>query len=153
MFGITQLKGVYLMKKTFKFILTLLPFLYMIAIWIMSSHPDDMIMELSSSSVDHFFKEALHLVEFAILYILFAAALAVNGKLTKGLSLLAAVIACLYGVVDEYHQSFVPSRSASWFAIVKDIIGVLAVYFHVQYHYFTHNRGFLTVLEKIGHKK
>ena len=141
------------MKKTIKILVTTLPFLYMIAIWIMSSQPDDIILDLPSSSVDRFIKEALHLVEFGILYILFVSALAVNQKLKPGLSLFAAIIASLYGIVDEFHQSFIPYRSASFIDVVKDVIGVLAVYFHVQYHYFKHKRGFLTLLEKLDTKK
>ncbi|AOH57173.1 hypothetical protein ABE28_022745 [Peribacillus muralis] len=141
------------MKKAFRIVLTLLPFLYMIAIWIMSGNPDDMILDLPSSSVDRFIKEALHLVEFAILFILFVSALAANHKLKPGLSLVAALAACLYGVLDEYHQSFIPYRSATLIDIIKDIIGVAAVYFHVQYHYFKHGRGFLTTIEKISAKK
>ncbi|MEW5552299.1 VanZ family protein [Peribacillus frigoritolerans] len=141
------------MKKAFKLVLTLLPFLYMIAIWIMSSNPDDMILDLPSSSFDRFIKEALHLVEFALLYILFVSALAAHQKLRPGLSLLAALVACLYGVIDEYHQSFVPYRSSSLIDVIKDIIGVAAVYFHVQYHYFKRKRGFLTFIEKLNAKK
>lgn len=141
------------MKKAIKILVTILPFLYMIAIWYMSSQPDDIILDLPSSSTDRFIKEALHLVEFAILYILFVSALAVNQKLKPGFSLLAAIVSCLYGITDEFHQSFIPYRSASLIDVVKDIIGVLAVYFHVQYHYFKHKRGFLTLIEKLDAKK
>ncbi|WP_057911930.1 VanZ family protein [Peribacillus muralis] len=141
------------MKKAFKLLLTLLPFLYMIAIWIMSGNPDDMILDLPSSSFDRFIKESLHLVEFALLFILFVSALAANQKLKPGLSLLAALVACFYGVLDEFHQSFIPYRSATLIDVIKDIIGVAAVYFHVQYHYFKHGRGFLTNIEKLTAKK
>ena len=69
-------------EESFSRLLTLLPFLYMIAIWVMSSLPDDVILDLPSSPVDRFIKEALHLVEFAILYMLLVAAFAANHKLT-----------------------------------------------------------------------
>lgn len=141
------------MKKAFRVVLTLLPLFYMIAIWVMSSLPDDVILDLPSDRVDRFIKEALHLVEFAILYMLFVAALAANHKLTKNLSLVAAITACLFGVVDELHQSFVPYRSATPIDAVKDIIGVLAAYFHVMYHYFYRKHGCLTIIEKITAKK
>jgi len=141
------------MQKAFRVIVTLLPLFYMIAIWVMSSLPDDTFVELPSSTTDRFVKEALHLVEFAILYMLFVAAFAANHKLTASLSLLAAIAASLYGIVDEIHQSFVPARSATLIDVVKDIIGVLAAYFHVQYHYFKRKRGFLTIIEKLTDKK
>ena len=140
------------MKKAFRVLLTLLPLLYMIAIWVMSSLPDDVIMDLPSSTVDRFIKEALHLVEFAILYMLFVAAFAANHKLTKKVSLVAAIAACLFGILDEIHQSFVPYRSATMIDVVKDIIGVLAAYFHVKYHYFHRKHGSLTIIEKITAK-
>lgn len=141
------------MQRVFRVIVTVLPLVYMIAIWVMSSLPDDVIMDLPSSTTDRFIKEALHLVEFAILYVLFVVALAANHTLTSRLSLVVAIIAALYGIVDEVHQSFVPYRSATLIDVAKDIIGVLAVYFHVQYHYFRHQRGFLTIIEKITAKK
>lgn len=141
------------MQKAFRVVLTLLPLLYMIAIWVMSGLPDDVILDLPSSTTDHFIKEALHLVEFAILYMLFVAAFAANHKLTARLSLYAAIIAGLFGIVDEIHQSFVPYRSATLIDGVKDIIGVLAAYFHVQYHYFHRHHGFLTKIEKFTIKK
>lgn len=141
------------MQRAFRVIVTVLPLVYIIAIWVMSSLPDDVIMDLPSSTTDRFIKEALHLVEFAILYVLFVVALAANHTLTSRLSLVVAIIAALYGIIDEVHQSFVPYRSATLIDVAKDIIGVLAVYFHVQYHYFKHHRGFLTIIEKITAKK
>lgn len=141
------------MKSFLRIVLSIIPFIYMGLIWYMSSNPDDLILDLPSSATDRFIKEALHLVEFAILYVLFVVALAANHKLTAAASLTAAIIAGLYGIIDELHQSFVPARSATLIDVIKDIVGVLAVYFHIQYHYFKHQRGFLTVIERILPKK
>ncbi|WP_409303177.1 VanZ family protein [Peribacillus sp. SCS-155] len=140
------------MKKILKASLTMLPILYMILIWTLSSHPDSAVVELKDDKVDNILKESLHLIEFAILYMLFAAALAAHGKLTRSFSLYAALAACLYGITDEIHQSFVPSRSSSLIDVLKDIIGVTAAYFHVRYHYFKRNRGFLTIIERVTNK-
>jgi VanZ family protein len=38
----------------------------------------------------------------------------------------AALIATAYGFTDEFHQSFIPGRNASWSDIVADAIGALA---------------------------
>ncbi|MEC2055399.1 VanZ family protein [Peribacillus psychrosaccharolyticus] len=141
------------MKSFLRIVLSIIPFIYMALIWYMSSNPDDLILDLPSSATDRFIKEALHLIEFAILYVLFVVALAANHKLTAAASLTAAIIAGLYGIIDELHQSFVPARSATLIDAIKDIVGVLAVYFHIQYHYFKHQRGFLTVIERILPKK
>ncbi|RFU60089.1 hypothetical protein D0463_18645 [Bacillus sp. V59.32b] len=151
--SISYLKEVVGMKKFMRSILIVLPFIYMAVIWILSSLPDNAVVELPDRSIDRFTKEALHLVEFAILYMLFAAALASVGKLTPAFSLLAALAAGFYGVIDEIHQYFVPSRSASLIDVLKDWIGVAAAYFHVRYHYFKHNRGFLKLIEKLDNKK
>ena len=88
------------------------------------------------AELDDFIKESLHLVEFAILYFLFVVALGFNGKLTLRTSLIVALISCMYGAIDEIHQSFYPYRSASWFDLLKDCIGVAAVWGHIRYHYF-----------------
>ncbi len=39
-------------------------------------------------------------------------------------ALLAAGLGVLHGVLDEYHQSFVPGRSATAFDVVVDSVGV-----------------------------
>lgn len=141
------------MKKALRIVLTVLPILYMIGIWILSGIPTNAIIELPSSSVDRFIKEAMHLIEFAILYMLIVAALAVNQKLTVGTSLLAAIIASLYGIVDEIHQVFIPYRSAEIIDVIKNMIGVLAAYFHVQFHHFKRRKSTITFIEKFGKDK
>lgn len=113
-------KGVHCMKKL---VFTLLPILYMILIWVLSSNPADAIVN-TPFSFDSLLKESLHLIEFAILYWLIALACMVNGKWTERASMIAASIAILYGLTDEIHQSFVPARSATVIDFVKDTIGV-----------------------------
>src|SRR4051794_21730018 len=108
------------MKAFLRIVLSIIPFIYMALIWYMSSNPDDLILDLPSSATDRFIKEALHLIEFAILYVLFVVALAANHKLTAAASLTAAIIAGLYGITDELHQSFVPARSATLIDAIKD---------------------------------
>ena len=65
-----------------KLIIRVLPFLYMAAVWVMSSMPADAVVELPKW--DSIVKESLHLVEFGILYaLLFLAALSFNGVSLK----------------------------------------------------------------------
>jgi VanZ family protein len=115
--------------KMFRRVLWVLPIIYMAMIWTMSSLPDDTFVELPDSSTDRFIKESLHLVEFAILYLLFAVAAFFNHKLTPSLNLIFAVLAGLYGISDEIHQSFVPARSATLIDAIKDITGVVVCYY------------------------
>lgn len=138
------------MRRFIYYVSWALPIAYMVAIWIMSSLPSNAIVELPDSKTDAFIKESLHLVEFAILYILFVIPLAIGGKLTLKSSLVFALISAAYGVTDEIHQSFVPYRSATLIDVVKDWIGVAAAWGHVRYHYFYKQQSILNRLS--GHK-
>lgn len=109
-----------------KWLLRVLPFFYMGLIWTLSSMSSDAVVELSNSEWDNGIKESLHLIEFAILYVLLALALLSVRGLTKRLNLILILIASLYGLSDEIHQFFVPARSATLIDLVKDVIGVLA---------------------------
>jgi VanZ family protein len=44
-------------------------------------------------------------------------------RVTWSVVLLATTLAALYGMSDEYHQSFVPRRSADPFDVVADTVG------------------------------
>lgn len=115
------------------------PVVYMIAIWIMSGLPHDTIMNLPNNTVDRFLKEALHLVEFAILYVLIIYAFLANGRLTPFISLAAALFSSFYGLADEIHQAFVPYRSATLIDAIKDITGIFIAFTMVKYMYFEKN--------------
>ncbi|NMD70101.1 VanZ family protein [Bacillus sp. DNRA2] len=140
-----------------KWIFRILPFAYMVAVWVMSSMPSNAVVELPILSVDRFIKESLHLVEFAILFWLFVAAWLTLGadegegagtgsgtgaktrqrvSFTARVSLILAIVAGAYGIVDEIHQSFVPYRSATVIDAVKDWTGVLVSLYLVRVAYF-----------------
>ena len=108
-----------------KLIVRILPFIYMAAIWMMSSMPSNAVVELPNTKIDGFIKESLHLVEFAILYVLLVLALLTFRSLTSWVNLVLILIASCYGLLDEIHQSFVPARSATLIDLVKDVTGVL----------------------------
>ena len=116
-----------------KYVLRLLPIAYMAAIWIMSSLPSNHFVELPDSGLDRTIKESLHLIEFAILYVLLVLAfLTRRGPFTASLNVTVRVIAGLYGISDEIHQSFYPYRSASWFDLVKDFTGIIVCFYFIQ---------------------
>jgi VanZ family protein len=119
--------------KVFKWILRILPFLYMGAIWIMSSLPSNHFVELPDSTLDRTIKESLHLIEFAILYVfLVLAFLTRKAPFTMALNVFCAILAGLYGLTDEIHQSFYAYRSASWFDLVKDVTGILVCFYFIR---------------------
>ena len=48
-----------------------------------------------------------------------------NKKSIKGRLILTVALAMLIGVLDEYHQSFIPGRGASFWDVIIDVIGAL----------------------------
>ncbi|MDZ5471833.1 VanZ family protein [Bacillus sp. 31A1R] len=138
------------MKIIFKWTLRLLPIAYMIVIWVLSGLPHNAVVELPDSTIDRFFKESMHLVEFAILYLLLILAALTTNTFNAEISLVCAVIAALYGVVDEIHQSFVPYRSATFIDVFKDALGVLISYWFIQKGYFEgKSQKLVSLLNKI----
>lgn len=97
------------LRKSFSFLLLIA---YMGLIFYLSSIP----LELPEISWDPT-KFTLHLGEYFIL-----ALLALNALGTRSTSFL---ISSIYGITDEIHQSFVPTRMCSFSDMIADILGSL----------------------------
>lgn len=123
------------MRVLLKWVLRLLPLFYMLLIWIMSSLPANAIVELPDLTIDALIKESLHLVEFAILYLLLVLSFFTFDRFSTKINILCGIIAALYGVTDEIHQSFVPYRSATLIDVIKDVTGVAVAFYFVQKKY------------------
>ncbi|WP_082233207.1 VanZ family protein [Halobacillus massiliensis] len=95
--------------------------------------------------------ESLHIIEFAILYVLLLGALKANRKLSMFTSVLAALFAMLYGMIDEIHQLFVPGRSFTVNDLMKDWIGVAAAFIIV--HVFFLKNKIVTESEAVGERR
>lgn len=69
-----------------------------------------------------------HPIEYGLGAALLCRALAGGrrGPLTMSTALTATLIATAYGVTDEYHQSFVPGRTAELADVLKDLAGAAA---------------------------
>lgn len=81
-----------------------------------------------SLQVIHFFTRKLaHFCEYAILGVLAARAFRTSPKvgLRNRWFAISAALVLIYALIDEYHQSFVPSRTASIFDSFIDISGGL----------------------------
>jgi VanZ family protein len=63
-----------------------------------------------------------HFVTYFILALTYAWALRRNG-LTWGKKVLVVLLCTLYGITDEYHQSFIPNRSPDVADLRNDAIG------------------------------
>ena len=73
-------------------------------------------------------RKIAHLTEYAVLGLL--AARAFRGSAREGLRcrwfLVSLVVVVVYALVDEYHQTFVPSRTGSIYDSLIDMTGGLA---------------------------
>jgi VanZ family protein len=134
-----------------KWIFRILPLIYMALVWIQSSFAADHFVKLPDSTLDQNIKESLHLIEFAILYVLLVLAfLTRRSGFTNYVNAVCALLAALWGVTDEIHQSFVPYRSASLFDFVKDMIGISVCFYFVRGALFGGRFGWLDkVLRRI----
>ncbi|SHF25683.1 VanZ family protein [Desulforamulus putei] len=121
-------------RKVVRSGIQILPLAYMAFIWFLSSRPSHSVVDLGF--YDSLIKESLHLVEFAILYGLLVLALLTRGELTPAGNKLAVIISVAYALLDEFHQSFIPSRSASVTDIIKDVTGIAFVWYVVRETYF-----------------
>jgi VanZ family protein len=70
----------------------------------------------------------LHFGAYALLAILFARALKAEKPFWSPakIKIIVIVFACLYGLSDEIHQAFIPSRCASVYDFLADCTGSLA---------------------------
>jgi VanZ family protein len=68
-----------------------------------------------------------HAAAYAVLSVLTCRAVAGGFGLPVGLreALLTVVFCTVYGITDEYHQSFVPGRQSSAWDVAKDATGAL----------------------------
>lgn len=98
---------------------------WMAAIFIQSSLSYIEVPDLGFSAQD----KLAHVLEYAILGFFSTRALLFqqNSKIRKNAIWLALVFGSLYGISDEIHQAFVPGRSADFWDIVADILGVTLV--------------------------
>jgi polysaccharide biosynthesis protein VpsQ len=77
-----------------------------------------------------------HLFEFGILYFLLIIMILSNGNLNRQKEFFCFIIATIYGLVDEIHQIFVPYRSFSLLDLLKNIIGIIVIWYTIHRSYF-----------------
>ena len=80
------------------------------------------ISDAAIASVQLVVRKCAHLTEYAILAALLLRALRQHLLASRSLAFL---LAALYAVLDEFHQSFVPSRTGSIWDVAIDIAGAI----------------------------
>ncbi|MCF6323602.1 MAG: VanZ family protein [Gammaproteobacteria bacterium] len=111
-----------------------LPFLYMGVIFLLSSIQGDgspATVDPITGTIKAIIYNGAHVPLFALLAWLWCWSLtAWNITLNKRL-ILAFCLTAIYGVSDEWHQSFTPGRDTSFLDVMLDMLGAsLAVYFY-----------------------
>ncbi len=80
---------------------------------------------------DFVIKKSAHLVEYGILSVLFYRAL-INSKVSEKKSMFYSVFfAFVYGLTDEFHQSFTPGRGPSLRDTLIDMTGAIIFIFGI----------------------
>ena len=80
-------------------------------------------------SWDYILRKLAHMFEYAVLCALVARAFAGAGLTGRRQVGYAVILAVLYAVTDEYHQSFVPGRFCSPMDVLIDAVGAAAGYY------------------------
>ena len=151
-------------KGIFRLIVRLLPIVYMIIIWLQSSHfnPESIytLSEQVNKGILYIFGlgfELFHLFQFGILYFLLVVAYLTFEKLTINVETILIIISLTYGMIDEMHQMFVPFRSFSFGDLFKDSIGVFVAAYFIHKSYFRDKDSrlgmLLSEIENIFRKK
>ncbi len=97
-------------------------FLYAALIFFLSHQSDPPGAQIVPDYTAHFFEYA-----FFGLTLTWGATLGFHRPLTSKSAVIIGVIAALYAIGDEFHQSFVPDRVASPGDVAVDIVGVAVV--------------------------
>ena len=117
--------------------------LWILNLWLPPLLWAGMIFRFSSGSIpaasdvywqDFIVKKVGHMILFAILAILFYRALVGEGVDRKKAAISAVLIALIYGAVDEFHQTFVPTRSGAIRDIGIDSIGIFISFLYTKIH-------------------
>jgi VanZ family protein len=96
------------------------PLLYMALVFGLSAQSNPLPMLTA-----HVWDKALHLTEYAMLSALYWRALDGEGCTVRTSTILAVLAASIYGATDEFHQLFVPMRSADVHDWLADSLGAL----------------------------
>jgi VanZ family protein len=83
---------------------------------------------VETRTIDVFIHKVAHLTEYAILYLLFIYAFFSNRRRYALLSIIALLFVFLFGLSDEVHQSFTPTRSPRVSDAFVDVCGGMIGY-------------------------
>lgn len=91
-----------------------------------------------SERIHHAVRKFAHIAEYAILTYLCFRSLWTKNRFAPCV-LWSVLISILYAILDEYHQSFVPSRTGVWTDVVWDGTGVAIIILLLWYAKYREN--------------
>jgi VanZ family protein len=106
----------------------LAPLALMVLIFALSAQPD---LDSGLGTLDLILRKIAHAAEYALLTLLWAWALR---PATRWNVPAAALVAIVYAVSDEYHQTFVEGRSGTVTDVLIDAAGVTIAIALLRYH-------------------
>lgn len=108
-------------------------------IFYLSSIPDLKLGE-AYSNIDFILRKCAHMTEYGVLWGLWAWGLSSVTKVSvKKRLIIATLIAFIYAITDEIHQSIVPTRHGAVLDVLIDSIGIAAGWLLVKLRYGTKN--------------
>lgn len=119
------------MKKAKIFIFYYLPaIVWMTIIFYMSSLPHFAIA--GNTLFDFVIFKTLHMIEYGLLYfLLFRAFTKIKVSRSKK-TFYPLIISFIYAILDEFHQTFVPTREGKLRDIIIDVAGIWIVFIYVK---------------------
>jgi VanZ family protein len=86
--------------------------------------------------INFLFFKTLHMIEYAILnFLTFRALFKTTYFCIPDQLTIALLVAVAYGITDEIHQTFVPTRSGSFRDIGIDLIGIVSMYLFLRSYF------------------
>lgn len=83
-------------------------------------------VELEPSLFHSLLRQTAHFLVFFVLALLLINAFRISGFNFNRSTLYTLIIAVIYAALDEYHQSFVPGRTAELKDVLTDSLGIIA---------------------------
>lgn len=107
------------------------PLLFMLFIFLLSSQPR--LSVTGQFLFDFVIFKTLHIVEYAILYFLLARAfLKTTAFQVSGVFLYSFLVAFFYAIIDEVHQTFIPTREGKLRDVAIDALGIYLTYLFLK---------------------
>jgi len=109
---------------------------WLVLIFYLSSQPAFVVS--TRGDLDNLAHIMAHMIEYGVLSFLVYNLLSFYSKVRLGLK--SFLFGVIYALSDEYHQSFVATRSASWSDVLSDTLGLVVGILIIRYVFLIKSR-------------